>query len=157
MGTEIDAKRSPMEQFQDNLKKQLRDDIARMLPEEAVQEMIATVVRAEFFAVRFVDDPTDISYGRKRQIKQGTVFQDIVLEAARPILEKLAKEWVDKNVELIAEHWRKVTDAGLMKYVATLHEQMATKALRDQMNLWLQNMNNERSNKGLPPINVPMF
>ena len=82
--------------------------------------MIAKVVHDEFFAVRFIDDPTDTSWGNKRKIKQGTKFQDMVFEAAKPILQRLANEWAVKNADVIADHWRKVTDAGLMQYVEKL-------------------------------------
>ena len=157
MTNQIDKPRSPMEEFQDNLKKQLRDDIARLLPDEAVKEMIAKVVHDEFFAVRLIDDPTDTSWHNKRKIPQGTKFQDMVFDAAKPILQRLANEWAVKNADVIADHWRKVTDAGLMQYVEKLQAEMATRALRDQMNDWHVHMNQQRANQGLPAIPMPPY
>jgi len=157
MANEVGVQQSPMERFQENLKQQLRDDIARMLPDEAVKEMIAKVVQEEFFAKRFVDKPDpNRSYGTIK-VEQGTKFQDMVFEAAKPILQKLVNEWSVKNADLIAAHWRKVTDEGLMRYVEELQANMATQALKEQMNGWLSHVNQQRQSQGLQPISIPLF
>jgi hypothetical protein len=114
------------------------------------------VVEDEFFKKRTIPKPGRASYSSET-IEVGTAFQDMVFEAARPILEKHAKTWVVENTDLIADYWKKVTDAGLMRYVEALNGQMATQALKDQMNLWLQNMNQQRQNQGLPRIPTPYF
>ena len=151
------APSNPMADFMERLKKSLRDDVARMIPDEALSQMIQQVIKDEFFTKRIIDDPTDRSSYTRRKIEKGTVFQDIVMAHAKPILEKLAAAWVKENEALLLEQWREVTNTGLMQYVEELQRDMATRALREQLNGWLQKLNDERIKQGLPVITNPMF
>ena len=151
MSTEITKPISPMEEFQENLKKSLRDDIARMLPDAAVKEMIERVVREEFFTKRKVREPGSREWDNKF-IEKGTVFQDIVMEHAKPILEALAKEWLKENQSLLVQQWHRVVDEGLLQYVENLQRGMATDALRTTLRGFYQELNNERAKQGLPTI-----
>lgn len=147
---------TPMQSFQERLRASLRDDVARMIPDEALAEMIQQVIKEEFFTKRVIDDPSDTGWN-KRKITKGTVFQDIVMEHAKPILERLAREWVQENTQLLAEQWKAVTDTGLLQYVEELQRKMATEHLRTQLNEWLAALNQERVSKGLTPLATPLF
>ena len=145
---------SPMETFQENLKKSLRDDIARMLPEEAVQEMIKRVIEDEFFKKRVIDDPTDHSSWNRRKIEKGTEFQNIVMGAAMPMLEKLAAKWIADNQEELLKQWQNIVNEGLMTHVAKLQEAKATAQIKDAFNKMIEAMNQERSKSGEPMLPV---
>lgn len=150
---------TPMESFQERLKASLRDDVARMIPDEALAQMIQQVIRDEFFTKKKIPNPAYRGYGYDREpatIEVDTAFQAMVFEAAKPILQKLAKDWVDENQGTLLEHWKKVVDMGLMKYVEGLHNEMATRNLRDTLIDVVQKLNEERMKAGLPTLN-PIF
>lgn len=111
MSTDLAKPKSPMEEFQDNLKKSLRDDIARMLPDAAVAEMIQRVVNEEFFTKRKVPMPGRGSYSSET-IDRPSVFQELVMEAAKPILEREAAKLVERLEYKIADQIRDTVEAG---------------------------------------------
>jgi hypothetical protein len=150
---------SPMESFQERLKASLRDDVARMIPDEALAQMIQQVIKDEFFTKKKIPNPNYRGYGYDREpitIEVDTAFQAMVFEAAKPILQRLAKDWVDANQDKLLEHWKKVVDMGLVRYVETLQNEMATRSLRDTLMDTIGKLNEERQKAGLPMLN-PIF
>lgn len=150
---------TPMESFQERLKASLRDDVARMIPDEALAQMIQQVIKDEFFTKKTIPNPKYRGYYDRdvpSTIEVPSAFQAMVFEAAKPILQKLAKDWVDENQGKLIEHWKKVVDMGLMNYVESLHNEMATRNLRDTLIDVVQKLNEERMKAGLPTLN-PIF
>ena len=112
MASEIAKPMTPMEEFQDNLKKSLRDDIARLLPEAALADMIKRVVEEEFFAKRRVEDKQKSNYVQTVYIDLPTPFQDMVMKAATPILEREAVKLVAKLEYKIADQIKDTVEAS---------------------------------------------
>lgn len=111
MSTDIAKPKSPMEEFQDNLKKSLRDDIARMLPEAALADMIKRVVEEEFFTKRHVPAPNRGSYSNET-VEVPSAFQAMVVKAATPIIEREAAKLVAKLEYQIAAQIKETVEAG---------------------------------------------
>ena len=81
MSTEL----APMQAFTERLKASLRDDVARMIPDEVLVQMIQGVIREEFFQ------------GKVTQHNGGTrttppKFHAMIIDAIRPMIEKKANE-----------------------------------------------------------------
>lgn len=76
---------APMQDFIDRLKTSLRDDVARMIPEEVLAQMIQSVIREEFFVGK-------VTKGNGYEQKSPPEFHKLILDAVRPILEKRAAE-----------------------------------------------------------------
>lgn len=113
MSTAIDRPRSPMEEFQDNLKKSLRDDIARMIPEEVIQDMIKRVIEEEFFTRRQKQNPAHTSWNNEpRTIEVSSPFQALVIEAAKPIMERHAAALIGKLEQKIGDQVREMVERG---------------------------------------------
>lgn len=108
---------APMETFMERVKSKLRDDIASMLPDEVVSEMVKKVVNEEFFAKRLVDDPTDNSYGTKRKIEKPSAFQEAVITAVKPIVNRQVAEILVTYKEPIESQIRGAIDNGLSSMV----------------------------------------
>jgi hypothetical protein len=145
---------TPMQEFQERLKGQLRDDIARMLPEAAVKQMIEQVVKEEFFTKK--SKPAHGGYGAP-MVEVPSQFQGMVMEAAKPILQKLAAEWMDANTDKLVAHWKEILDDGVVAYVGKIQEEKTTGDLRRMLNAHFQELNNERSRNGQAWLPVPVF
>lgn len=145
---------TPMETFQEKVRNRLRDDIAGLLPDDALAAMVQRVVEEEFFTKRQKHEKDGWS---TRTVEVPSPFQAMVMEAAKPLLQQLAKEWFEANQEHFVAHWKKVVDTGLMEYVEKLHGNMATEALRQQLNTMVQAWNTERASRGMSPLPVTFF
>ena len=114
MTTAITHPKTPMEEFQDNLKKALRDDIARMLPDAAVADMIKRVMEEGFFKKRKVPKPGRSTYSDET-IEKSTWFQEMIIEAAQPILEREAAKLVEKLEYQIADSIKATIEEGVVQ------------------------------------------
>ena len=113
MASEVAKPMSPMEEFQDNLKKSLRDDIARLLPEAALADMIKRVVEEEFFKKQIVANPQHTSYNSEpRTLERPTVFQELVVKAVAPIMEREAAKLIERLEYKIADQIKQTVEEG---------------------------------------------
>ena len=124
---------APMETFLERVKGKLRDDIGSLLPEEAIEQMVQKVVNEEFFTKKRVPDPNDRSgsYNR-RMIDQPTAFQEMVLEAARPILAQKALEIVAARAPELEAAITEAMNAGLMRFAMTAFDKVFAEAVSRQ-------------------------
>ena len=116
MANEVAKPMSPMEEFQENLKKSLRDDIARMLPDAAVAELIKRVIEEEFFKKRQMPKPGRAGYSSET-IEVPSAFQDMVIKAAMPIMEREAAKLVAKFEYVIADQIKEIVEHGVAETV----------------------------------------
>jgi hypothetical protein len=102
-----------MDTFFERLQAQLRDDIARMLPEDALREMMAKVVKKEFFdpvAVQVKDG----AYNWKT-VHEPSYFCALVVNAAMPIVHKLVAEFLVAHEAELRAQIKKRIDDGLLQ------------------------------------------
>lgn len=115
MGTEIAVGGNPMDAFMGKLAEDLRDNIAKHLPEEAVSTMIRQVIHKEFFAKRKVRRGN--GYDAK-EVEIASEFEELVIAAARPIIEAAAATVVAQQSDVIHKTVREVVEAGAVGVVA---------------------------------------
>ena len=105
---------APMETFIERVKGKLRDDIGSLLPDEAVSEMVQKVINDEFFAAKRVrTGGTDYhpQYGEKP-----TAFQEAVLEACKPIIERHVGRVLVERSDQIEEQIQAIIGDGITKF-----------------------------------------
>jgi hypothetical protein len=126
MTTDIAKPMTPMEAFQAKLKDKIRDDIASMLPDEAVAEMAARVVNEEFFTKTRRNVGSSYSPDWR---EEPSPFQRMVLEAAKPIVEAEVKKALQENNQRVLESFDQTVKAGLLKLMLESFEQKIEQAI----------------------------
>lgn len=99
---------NPMEDFQNKLKQKVREDIANLLPEEAVSALVKKAIEEEFFSRE--KENVGTSYHPQWQDKPSAFVREVV-NAARPMLEAEIKKCVDEKKDLIAQEIAKFVEA----------------------------------------------
>lgn len=101
---------TPMQTFQERVKEKLRDTIADLLPDEALQELVKRVIDEEFFTKRRIPGQ---GWGAQDIIKPSQ-FQEMVLEAAKPIIQDLVKQTLRDNAEKVQASLDESVKKGLV-------------------------------------------
>lgn len=114
MTVSIPGKETPMESFMEKVKIKVRDDIASMIPDDVIQNLIQQVVKDEFFKKNKVNVGTNWNPVWE---ERPTEFQKLVLEAVRPIMNERAQKFLESNKEEIDELIKEVLNNGLMNIV----------------------------------------
>lgn len=120
---------APMEAFTERLKTKLRDDIGSMLPDEVIAGMVQKVINEEFFTKRTVRNNPN-NWGDTSTRLEPTVFQNIVMEAVKPIIEQHAKRVLAENASIIDAQIAEIVDQGFSKMImraidATMRDALA--------------------------------
>lgn len=116
MANEVAKPMSPMEEFQENLKKSLRDDIARMLPEAALADMIQRVVNEEFFA--------------------SNKFKEMIIDAMRPRLMQRAGEIAERMAPHVEQKMTDVIETGISRVMLEMVDKMFQSAFQEMGGKW---------------------
>lgn len=95
----------PIKTFQENVAKKVREDIADMMPEEAIHALAAQAVKEIFFEPRQVR-VNDNSYGGHHMETTPSIFNKAIAEAAKPLIEAQAKEIFEEHKAVIEAHLR---------------------------------------------------
>lgn len=130
----VDRPRDPMQEFQDKLRSNVRDQIRDLLPEEAVSKLVEKAVEDTFFAPRKVDE----GYGRVKEHPSWFIAE--VTKAAEPILRKAVEDYVATNKEVV--------DKALADFLS--REQLTiltTKQLTSMLGDLVMNLNNNLMNR----------
>lgn len=124
--------------------------IGDLITEEDLHDIVKDAIPKVFFERRKV---TVRSGGYNSEDKE---IEPAIIEVMRDLLQASAKEalkaWMIENTELIAEHWTKVIDAGLLNYVQQLQNEAATAQVKSALLGLMQKLNDERQKSGLMPI-----
>lgn len=73
-------------------------------------------------------------------------------ELLRSSAQKAVNDWLVKNADIVSDHWVKIIDQGLLKYVQDMQNELATGQVKRVVQALLEPINNERSRQGLPQI-----
>ena len=120
---------APMEAFQERVKNRLRDDIGELLPDEALAEMVQRVVEEEFFKKR--TDRVGPTYSAKT-IEKPTWFQELVVEAAKPVIEAKILQFLSDNRAEIDRQIKETIERGAMSLAVYTFDSVILGALRRQ-------------------------
>lgn len=97
MTTDVTKPGNPMEEFKAKLAEKVRENIAGLLPEDAVNELVQEAVRETFFKERVIE------YNNYHGNKMGpSWFVSAVRDAAKPILEKAVADFMAKPEARVA-------------------------------------------------------
>lgn len=121
-----------------------------LITEEDLHDIVKTAIPKVFFE-RVIVENRDRYGGREVQSTEPLIVATM-RELLKPAAEKYAREWIDSNVDLLAEHWRKVLDQGILTYVQRVQDERATGLVRDALRPLLEQYNQARRNAGLPEI-----
>lgn len=121
-----------------------------LITEEDLHDIVKEAIPRTFFEVRRI--PSDTSYGK------GSEKEPLIVEVMRDLLKESVKtavqEWVASNAVLVADHWRTVLDAGILKHVQEMQNHIATEQVRTAIRAMLEPFNQDRMSRGLPQIFV---
>lgn len=107
---------APMETFMQRVKTKLRDDIGSLLPDEAVSEMVQKVINDEFFTKKTVPKPGRSSYSTDT-VEVPTKFQEMVIDACKPIIERQVQEIMLAQAGLIEAQIKEEMDKGIVTLI----------------------------------------
>lgn len=120
-----------------------------LITEEDLHDIVKQAIPKVFFEERVIKDG---QYHTK-------TLPPVIVEQMRELLQDSARkavaDWIKDNPQVPADYWKQVCDAGLVKYVQEAQNQEATATLRAGLNVWINQINNERIKMGLPMIGVP--
>ncbi len=111
--TAIASPLTPMQTFQQNLQEKLRNDIANLLPPEALAEMVQRVVNDEFFKKRRVPTPGRGHYSTDT-VEAPSAFEEMVLKETRPVIKLAVDQVLVDNAEAIRTKIDAVIKSGLI-------------------------------------------
>ena len=121
-----------MQSFQERLQNKVRDDIAAMLPDEVIAEMVKKATHQLFF--ERTTETISEGYGRSRVVEKPSMFEQLVRDAAEPIIQAAAGRvingWIAAGNEGVVEKIiRERVDAGLVNLVVQSFDQTLQSAL----------------------------
>lgn len=120
-----------------------------LITEEDLHEIVKSAIPKVFFERRKVIDRTSYHSNEKE-------IEPAIVEIMRDLLQDQAKvyvkEWLTENAEIMADHWKKVIDTGLLKYVQKIQDEQATGQIKQALQVILKPINDERSRQGMPMI-----
>lgn len=120
---------TPMQTFQERLKGKLRDDIASMLPDEAISEMVKTVINEEFFTKRTVKKASSNHYNPEYETAPSE-FQEMVLKSAKPIIEEQVRRVLVENARVIQESLDNTIRGGVLKMMLEVFDAKITDVIQ---------------------------
>ena len=120
--------------------------VGDLITEEDLHEIVKTAIPKVFFEPQ-LKEIGDTSWNRRtvhEDPKIVQVMRELLTEHARTYV----KEWIGENEQLLADHWRKVFDNGIMTYALKVQEEMLTAHIKSAVNAMVSTLNNERSGTG---------
>jgi hypothetical protein len=104
---DIVVKTNPMEEFQNKLKEKVRSDIASLLPEEAITELVKKAIEEEFFKRQSINEG---SGSWPKWVEKPSLFVQEVIKASEPIMKEEIRKAVEQQRPLLEE--------GIKQYLA---------------------------------------
>ena len=84
----------PLEVFREKLQKRVREDIADLLPEDAVASLVQKAVEDTFFKTRRRNDGSEYN---PRWVESPSWFVEAVAKEAKPILERTVAAYIKEH------------------------------------------------------------
>lgn len=132
----------------ERIKKQPLGDL---ITDEDLYDIVKEAIPKAFFEPRSV--VVQGSYRNETKTVEPAIVE-VLRDHLRASVDKQIGEWVINNGALIAEHWKKVTDDGLLAYVQKRTDELATAQLRSALKPIIDQLNQERMQKGMAPVYV---
>ena len=97
---------NPIKEFQEKIAAKVREDVAGMLPEEAIAQLAGQAIKDIFFEPRTIKikDPHQ-SWGDRMIDKHiPSYFNEAIAEAAKPLVKEMAEKLVKQHKKVIHAH-----------------------------------------------------
>lgn len=120
-----------------------------LITEEDLHEIVKSAIPKVFFAER---EEFEGSGYNQRTVKKEPALVAVMRELLKESAKVAVDKWMIENADTISDHWRKVIDEGLLKYVQEIQNKQATAHVSSSILGWVQAINNERVKQGLTPI-----
>lgn len=111
--TALTSNKDPMADFKERLTDKLKNDIGALIPEEAIQALIARAVEEQFFKPRY-EKPR---YGGP--IEKPSWFVEQVAQAAKPMIQAQVDKFVADNQDTLEQAVRDFLSAQNLTLLAT--------------------------------------
>jgi hypothetical protein len=121
---------TPMQTFTQKVEEKIRNDIAKMLPDEVIAEMVKKATHSLFFEPIKKEVKDDRYYTSYRTVELPSAFEGIVQEAVKPIIEARVGQLIIENRDKI--------DAAIEKALADGFGTLAIKFVDDLFRSALQ-------------------
>ncbi len=143
---------TPMQSFTERLQTKIRDDIAGMIPDEVISEMVKKSTQSLFFDKKRVEIPKrNGGYGTD-WVDGPSDFETMVLKEVGKILqveaEKALKQWSADNPDRIAELVQKTIETGLASMVMKSLDGAISGLLIDSQNNLMNRLRDSLKNGG---------
>lgn len=125
--------------------------VGDLITEDDLHEICKQAIQKTFFENRVIKDSSGYS---SRDVINPPLIVEVMAEVLREQAAGLVKAFLAENAEMVMEHWKEVTDAGLLNYVQRINEDKATSMLRTGLNALVEQMNNDRAKAGLPYMSI---
>lgn len=105
----------PMRDFQEKLQARIRDDIAQLLPDDAVADLVKKAVEKTFF------EPRVINEGYGRQTEHPSWFIEAVTKAAEPAIARAVADRLSENNKHVERVINEFLDQNKLTVLVTQH------------------------------------
>lgn len=122
-----------------------------LITEEDLHDIVKAAIPKTFFEPRRV--PIKESW-RDSWVDAPPLIIEIMSGLLKEAATKAAQDWLKDNPQMIADYWKQVCDAGLLKYVQEVQSAQATATIRSTLHAWVDDINQERQRTGATPLNV---
>lgn len=121
-----------------------------LITEEDLHDIVKQAIPKAFFERRVTYDNTRTYNNVKQDLEP--LIVEIMRELLRSSAQKAVNDWLVKNADIVSDHWVKIIDQGLLKYVQDMQNELATAQVKRVVQVLLEPINNERSRQGLSQI-----
>lgn len=122
-----------------------------LITEEDLHDVVKSAIPKVFFEQRWEVEGT--GYHQNKVAKPPLIF-DAMKELLQEDAKKAVKEWIADNSEMLAEHWKKVLDAGIESYVKRAQEAQTSEHVRGMLRGYFEEINRQRQAAGQMPIYI---
>lgn len=120
-----------------------------LITEEDLHDIVKTAIPKVFFEERTIE--TGSGYHTERKKAPPLIF-DAMKELLQDSARQAVSDWIAKNTQVLADHWKQVLDQNILEYVQKMQDAKATAQVQLMLKPLLDDMNKQRQAMGLMPI-----
>ena len=103
----IETPKTALEQFKDNVKEKLQDDIGSLIPDAVLKEMVESTVQETFFKREMVKKG---SHWNAETVEMPSWFEQAIKDALVENMKVVANNWIEENQKIVKDNVEKYLD-----------------------------------------------
>jgi len=119
--------------------------IGDLITEEDLHDIVKQAIPKVFFENRRKND----GY---RNVEMPPLMYEIIEGVLKEPARDAVGKWMVENAKMMRDYWQKVIDENLMAYVQKLMDEQATAQVKTMLMTYVEKINKERAQMGLPMI-----